>query len=82
MVKNRLFRGLLLALVLLCLTCLMGETRHAAAEEASEAMLQSPLGESPTVPTLGPSGMQERLNCCEKNLRQKTLSHLRMVSLS
>ena len=37
MVKNRLFRGVLLAFVLLlCLTCLMGETRHAAAEEASE----------------------------------------------
>ena len=43
MVKNRLFRGVLLALVLLlCLTCLMGETRHAAAEEASETVSSYP----------------------------------------
>ena len=40
---------------------------HSCAE-ASEGMRQSPRGESETEPTLAPSGMQERLNCWEKNL--------------
>ena len=31
--------------------------------QASDGMRQSPLGESVTEPTFGPSGMQERLNC-------------------
>lgn len=35
---------------------------------ASEGILQSPRGESETLPTLGPSGMHERLNCDAKNL--------------
>lgn len=38
-------------------------------EEASLGMRQSPRGESDTLPTRGPSGMQERLNCCEKKRR-------------
>jgi hypothetical protein len=33
---------------------------------ASDGMRQSPRGESATEPTFGPSGMQERLNCCVK----------------
>ena len=33
------------------------------AEEASEGMRQSPRGERQTLPTFGPSGMHERLNC-------------------
>ncbi len=35
---------------------------------ASLGMRQSPRGERAMEPTLGPSGRQERLNCCEKNL--------------
>ena len=34
--------------------------------QASLGMRQSPRGESVTDPTLGPSGKQERLNCCAK----------------
>lgn len=47
---------------------------HPAAH-ASLGILQSPLGDSATVPTFGPSGRQERLNCWEKNLRQNVSSH-------
>ena len=36
--------------------------------EASLGMRRSPLGESATVPTFGPSGRQDLLNCCAKNL--------------
>ena len=32
-------------------------------EDASEGIRQSPRGDSPTLPTLGPSGIHERLNC-------------------
>lgn len=39
-----------------------------AATSASLGMRQSPRGERLTDPTLGPSGRQLRLNCCEKNL--------------
>ena len=31
--------------------------------QASLGMRKSPLGETPTLPTFGPSGRQERLNC-------------------
>ena len=48
---------------------------------ASLGMRQSPRGESDTLPTLGPSGRQERLNCCEKKRRQNVVSHFLMVSL-
>ena len=41
---------------------------HKAAE-ASLGMRKSPLGETDTLPTFGPSGRQDRLNCCVKNLR-------------
>lgn len=41
---------------------------HPAAQ-ASLGIRQSPLGETATLPTFGPSGRQERLNCCMKNLR-------------
>lgn len=36
------------------------------ATQASLGILQSPLGESEIPLTRGPSGTQERLNCCEK----------------
>lgn len=36
---------------------------------ASLGIRRSPLGETATDPTFGPSGRHERLNCCEKNLR-------------
>lgn len=39
------------------------------AEQASLGMRQSPRGESETLPTLGPSGKQLRLNCWEKKRR-------------
>src|SRR5699024_52070 len=54
---------------------------HTAAQ-ASLGIRQSPLGDSATVPIFGPSGRQERLNCWEKNLRQKVFSHFRIVSRS
>ena len=41
---------------------------------ASEGIRQSPRGESATLPTRGPSGKQERLNCWEKNRRRKVRS--------
>ena len=50
--------------------------------QASDGISQSPRGERPTEPTLGPSGIQERLNCWLKKRRTKILSHLRMVSSS
>ena len=37
--------------------------------EASLGMRRSPLGETATEPTFGPSGRQERLNCCAKKRR-------------
>ena len=37
--------------------------------DASLGILKSPLGETATEPTLGPSGRQERLNCWEKKRR-------------
>ena len=43
--------------------------------EASLGIRQSPLGDNVTVPTFGPSGRQERLNCWEKNLFINTFSH-------
>lgn len=41
------------------------ESRSAshAAEDASEGIRQSPRGERLMLPTFGPSGIQERLNC-------------------
>ena len=39
--------------------------------QASLGMRQSPRGERLMLPTLGPSGRQLRLNCCEKKRRQK-----------
>lgn len=38
-------------------------------EQASLGIRQSPRGERVTLPTLGPSGRQERLNCWIKNRR-------------
>ena len=38
-------------------------------EEASLGIRQSPRGERVTLPTFGPSGRHERLNCCEKKRR-------------
>lgn len=39
------------------------------AAQASLGMRKSPLGDTATVPTFGPSGRQDLLNCCAKNLR-------------
>ena len=36
---------------------------------ASLGILRSPLGDTATEPTLGPSGRQDLLNCWVKNLR-------------
>ena len=46
-----------------------------SADTASDGIRQSPRGESVTVPTFGPSGRQERLNCCVKKRRIKVVSH-------
>ena len=40
-----------------------------SAAEASLGMRQSPRGLTLTLPTLGPSGRQLRLNCCAKKRR-------------
>ena len=50
--------------------------------QASLGMRQSPRGDNPTMPTFGPSGKHERLNCCEKNRRQNVVSHFLIVALS
>ena len=48
--------------------------------QASEGMRQSPRGEREMVPTLGPSGMQLRLNCWRKKRRMKMPRQRRMKS--
>mgnify|MGYP002512407217 CR=1 FL=1 len=50
--------------------------------DASDGILQSPLGLNEILPTFGPSGKQERLNCWLKNRLKKVRSQCRMVSLS
>ena len=50
--------------------------------DASLGMRQSPRGLRLTLPTLGPSGRQERLNCWLKKRRQKTVSQCLIVSSS
>ena len=37
--------------------------------QASDGIMRSPRGDTESVPTFGPSGRQERLNCWVKNLR-------------
>ena len=51
-----------------------------SAADASDGIRQSPRGERVTEPTFGPSGMQERLNCCEKKRRIKVLSQCIIIS--
>ena len=51
-------------------------------EEASLGIRQSPRGLSDTLPTLGPSGKHERLNCWLKKRRQKVCNHFLIVSSS
>ena len=46
---------------------------------ASDGIRQSPRGESEQLPTFGPSGRHERLNCWAKKRRKNTVSHLCMV---
>ena len=46
----------------------LSSCRHMA-DEASLGILQSARGERVTLPTLGPSGRQERLNCWAKKRR-------------
>jgi hypothetical protein len=53
-----------------------------AAELASLGMRQSPLGLMDILPTFGPSGRQERLNCWLKKRRKKVCSHFLIVSSS
>src|SRR5439155_4772930 len=51
-----------------------------APAEASLGMRQSPRGDRLTDPTLGPSGLIERLNCWSKNRVTKTRSHRRIAA--
>ena len=51
-------------------------------KEASEGILKSPLGDKLTEPIFIPSGIQERLNCCVKNLFINTFNHFLIVSVS
>ena len=50
---------------MLFVACYSSEShsRSHSAAEASDGMRQSPRGESETLPTFGPSGRAERLNC-------------------
>ena len=50
--------------------------------EASEGIRQSPRGLRLTLPTLGPSGRHERLNCCAKKRRKKVWSQCFIVASS
>jgi hypothetical protein len=52
------------------------KSSNQSAADASDGIRQSPLGDNDTVPTLGPSGRQLLLNCCEKNLLKKFLAAL------
>ena len=52
---------------------------HTAAD-ASEGIRQSPRGERETLPTFGPSGRAERLNCWAKKRRKKVCIHFRITS--
>ena len=47
------------------------KSSNQSAADASDGIRQSPLGDSDTEPTLGPSGRQLLLNCCVKNLLKK-----------
>ena len=47
---------------------------------ASEGMHHPPRGERLMLPTAGPSGMHERLNCWLKKRRMNVLSHFSIVS--
>lgn len=53
-----------------------------ASTKASLGIRQSPRGDRDTDPTFGPSGIQDRLNCWEKNRRINTLSHFLIVEKS
>ena len=46
---------------------------------ASDGILQSPLGDNATEPTLGPSGMTERFHWLAKNLFMNNLSHFLII---
>ena len=49
---------------------------------ASDGIRQSPRGDNATEPTVGPSGIAERLNCCEKKREKKVFIHRRIVARS
>ena len=49
---------------------------------ASDGIRQSPRGDNATEPTFGPSGIAERLNCCEKKREKKVFIHRRIVARS
>ncbi len=51
-------------------------------DDASDGIRQSPRGERLMLPTLGPSGIHERLNCWLKKRRQNVFSQCFIVSLS
>ena len=50
--------------------------------EASEGIGHELLGERLTEPTHGPSGLQERLNCCPKKRRMKVRRQALMAAAS
>ena len=50
--------------------------------EASDGIRQSPLGLRLTLPTFGPSGRHERLNCWAKKRRKNVFNQCLMVSWS
>lgn len=69
------------ALSMVVLSYYRGMDASHSPDDASDGMRQSPLGERHTLPTLGPSGIHERLNCWAKKRRQNVLSHFSIVSV-
>lgn len=63
-------------------TAAYSSSRSQAAFDTSLGMRQSPRGDRLTVPTFGPSGNTERLNCCSKKRSTNTRSQRLSVAVS
>ena len=74
--------SLLLSMALRFVPKFSAHIRAVRAAQASLGIRQSPRGLIEILPTLGPSGKQERLNCWLKKRRQKVCNHFLMVSSS
>lgn len=75
----RLFKKMLLYLFLLFIIQRFSHSLSQLHDEASLGIIHPPLGDNPQVPTLGPSGRHERLNCWLKKRRKNTDNHFLIV---